>query len=616
MACWGVLPGASHYTRLVADVAQDAASTEKQAAQSSRLDRRFLVLDALLLSAILLFVLRAWSWGALRSEVSSDSFMALECGWRFLTHGFTRPSQQLFGYGVCAQMAPLFVGADSLWEVSVRRSLVGGAVVPLTYLFVLVAAPWVARLSPLATRAAALTATVLVARNEPLGHATMSGGHGYFAFTCIAVAVLCWAIAVRRRARLLCILGFLLVPWAMMNHPYSGWLLFVGLALVPALLRTTGWLSVLLGLAGGVAVASPRLFWITGRLGKGDSFADLVGAGGDTNIDGVFRYVLVEISTLPITLGVLFLGFLAVRAFRSKEGSPGAKTWGVAMVGGLLGWVLLYLGIGGYVRDYHVIQLYPFGVLGWGLAMGLLMDRGLKALGGSTAGRRRVAVASALFLVLALGTLRFAGGASEASPPKDFAYRFFLGASFEPWRTPGALRTTTAGGNYYYHRAIVEDMRNKVPSDRPVLITNFNSAERREDSSVALALSMYLSGFPSHRVSCCREGQAAPVWYWIVDNRGVMDSRGADLDYRTFFDHPDSEVLAELQNSDELLVVFRSEEALQAIGKKLCSALPPTRQIGIHYYMDWLTLMNGNNYAGYRYPGLPIPLCLKDQLMD
>ena len=48
--------------------------------------------------------------------------------------------------------------------------------------------------------------------------------------------------------------------------------------------------------------------------------------------------------------------------------------------------------------------------------------------------------------------------------------------------------TRTAAGTHVYQRAILADLRDHVANDRAVLVTNFNPAIRREDSSAVFEL--------------------------------------------------------------------------------------------------------------------------------
>jgi hypothetical protein len=96
----------------------------------SAVGSRWWVVDVFVLLILLVLVVTGWSRGTLTSETSGDAFMALECGWRFLDLGFARPAQPLYGYGLCAMLAPLFVGAESLWDVALRRAVASGMYVP------------------------------------------------------------------------------------------------------------------------------------------------------------------------------------------------------------------------------------------------------------------------------------------------------------------------------------------------------------------------------------------------------------------------------------------------------------------------------------------------------
>jgi hypothetical protein len=177
---------------------------------------------------------------------------------------------------------------------------------------------------------------------------------------------------------------------------------------------------------------------------------------------------------------------------------------------------------------------------------------------------------------------------------ENLAYRVFLGGALEPWRSLGPFSTRTAAGNHFYQRAILADLRDEVPSDVPILLTNFNPSTRREDTSVSLALSLHLAGQPP------------PVWYWIVD------TEQAALDYRALALLDGVDLLPDVFGTGELILVIRNAEAQARLGEQLCAALPSDRRVMADYYLDWLAILHHEGNPGFNYPASPLPACLTD----
>ena len=562
-----------------------------------------LLVDVALVGVLCVGVIAAWSWGAGHSEISGDSFMALDCGFRFGQGGFARPSQPLFGWGLCALSAPLFWGADSMWDVALRRAIVGGTIVPLSYLTVRLGLPLWVKTDPWPIRIAALAGALVVARNEVLGHVTTSGGHGYFALPLIAAVLFFFVLALSRRRPALAIPAFALVPLAMMNHPYASWLVVACLPLLTWMVVRRAWLSLVTSIGVALGVAWPRVSWLLERARLGDSFAEITGGGGNQKVEGTIGASLLEVSTLPLSLGAAALVWVAWSLFRRDAAgrSTEALVLVVALGASIVGWVLAWLGIGGYVRDYHLLQLFPVGLLGltycFSEAWKVLWNRTLRWLGG-----RRGAATLVLGVVLTFGLLRIAAGPAEAEPPPSLTSRIGLGALIEPWRTPSTPLTKTAAGNHYYLRSILADLHANVAPDQPVLVTNFNGGVRREDSSVALGLSLHLAGLPAHRMACCHEGQAPPVWYYIVD---TLDS---PMDYRGLASIDGVDLLASLPGTDELLVALRTKAAREEFAAAVCAS-GGSQSVEADYYLEWLNLLHHRGNPGFRYPGSPMPRC-------
>jgi hypothetical protein len=179
------------------------------------------------------------------------------------------------------------------------------------------------------------------------------------------------------------VLGYALFPLAMMNHPYSIWLLPAGLALLPWFWREVGKLPVVLGLGAGLALAVPRLDWLSERLRQGDNLVDLSGRAGQGPTDGVLLSTLSEVSTIPLVFGAVVLGFLLVRGWRrGGDGGGRSAAIGLSVALALFSYPLIVASVAGYVQDYHLLQLYPWAALGWGAVVAGVFER-LSARGSS-----------------------------------------------------------------------------------------------------------------------------------------------------------------------------------------------------------------------------------------
>jgi hypothetical protein len=599
---------AAYYTRFVTDAADNRPISDLDRAvpgQALILEPgRWWALDAIFLCLLVSLVFVAWSRGALTSMVGGDALVALECGWRMLDLGFARPSQPIYGYGLCTMMAPLFVGAESLWDVALRRSITSGMYVPLTYVLVRVALPIVFCCSRPALQVGAFSAALAVARNEALGHGTSGGVHGYFVVLCIVLIFICWTAALRWRLGPSLVVGYTLVPIAMMNHPYSSWLVPAGLVLLPWFLREIGKLWVCLGLSAAVVVALPRIHWLGGRLLEGDTLAGLSGRAGQGATDGALWTSLTEVSTLPLVAGFVLLGLMLWKGFRrGGVAASHSAALGLCILASVVGFAAVVLAVDGYLQDYHLLQLYPWGALGWAALVGGAYAALSERLSGLSAVPRRAALVL-LFLFLTYGSFRLSAGPSELEPPASLSYRTFLGGSIEPWRSRGVFTTPTAAGNHFYQRAILADLRDNVAADVPLLLTNFNPSTRREDSSVALGLSLHLAGVPAHRMVCCYTEQPPPVWYWVVD------TEDAQLDYSALAHIEGIDVLPDIVGTDEIVLVIRSPAALASLKEPLCAALGSRPPMMGDYHLDWLSILDHRGEPSGGYPDSPLPRCL------
>ncbi len=573
-------------------------------------DRRLgLAFDVLATVALALLAGRIWGACALGSEVAGDSFVALECGRRWAIDGFARPGQPIFGWGLCASYAPLFWGADSLWEVAWRRSQVAAAMVPLTYLFVVSVVPgWLGR-SPWAARLGGLCGATAILIHETLGRTTSTGSHGYFAFTWTVVAFLGWAWAVRaepiggrRLDRTLrtaaATLGMAAAPMAAMNHPHTGWLALCGAALLPLLVRRVGALGTLVASAVGVALAAPRVAELRVQMQGGVSAQDLAHQPGQWSLEeGELIGWIFDVRHHTMLAGVAAVVVVGAIVLRRADAERRwtVATWLAVLVVTAAGIVALGDFVG-YLQDYHVLLAYPLGALGIGLAAGglLIVVARPDRFGEGGPARVRALAGGLVVCVATLGVVVQVGStADEGGNPIH-----------DPWCVSGPPNGGTAGGSMRIERAIRADLPN-VPPGVPVLLSNLNLNEGRLDSAVPAAFALNIAGIPTERLICCREGAPPPVWYFIID---VGDP---DLDYSAWGEIDGVDVLMSRPEVNELTVVVRTEAALAAIGEQLCDAIPPDRVVAVHYYDDVIDLLGAPVRESLLDPPSPVPSCLQ-----
>jgi hypothetical protein len=573
----------------------------------TRADRAGLAFDVLATVALALFAGRIWGDCALGSEVAGDSFVALDCGKRWFDQGFTRPAQPIFGWGLCASYAPLYWGAESLWEVAWRRSQVAAAMVPLTYLTVVSVVPgWLGR-SPVAARVGASCAALAILIHETLGRTTSTGSHGYLAFTWTAVAFLGWAWATRppssepvrfdRGLRTAAaVMGMTAAPMAMMNHPYTGWLVLSAVALVPLVLRRVGVPGTLLAIAAGVALAVPRVLELRLQMGDGVSAGELAHQPGEWSLGaGEILEWIFDPRHLTMLAGLAcFLvaaGLVAARS-RDREVRWTVAGWSAAMAGAAAGlWGLAEFV--GYLQDYHVLMAFPLGAIGLGVGAAAVV----KFLGRPEAiarGGRGFAVARVVALsgALLVGVAALGSTADEGDNPIH-----------DPWCVDGPHNGGTAEGSLRLARAIRDDLVH-VPRGVSALITNLNLKEGRLDSAVPTAFGLVIEGVPPERLVCCSEGAPPPVWYFIID---IGDQ---DLDYSAWGLIEGVDVLMTRPEVDELTLVVRTPEALATIGEQLCAAIPPDRVVAVHYYDEIVDLLASSRRELLKDPPSPVPSCI------
>jgi hypothetical protein len=564
--------------------------------------RTLLAVDAALLSLLTALAWALWGSAAPHADVSGDAFMALQCGWATLQgERFAEPTNLPYGYALGWMTAPLLLGADSLQAAALRGELVVALVVPLTYLCVLWTAPTVAPLGPWAVRVGAVAAALLIWRNDSLGWTLARGGHTYFAAPLVGLAFACWARGLARRAPVAVVLGLWAVPLAMMNHPFTAWLVPVVLVLTPALWRSSGPLALALGYGGAVALAIPRLqsLVVASRETSGDALRTAMDTsfGEATGMQLAALGDLAHSSNLALGFGLLILAVLPVIA-RDPAQRPRQALWlatllTAAVAMGLLMWRL------SYATHYHVVLMFPLGALGIGVGGGLAWRylcrpdpataTGAATRPGKAEGTSRNTSLTA-GIGVPIGILLLAGGVEGPLPawPSDLHI---------------GLRSSSAAGSELFAEAITDDLEAIGASTRPVLVTNVLPGRTHADSAAPVVLDLLLRGEHADRLHCCLDPDPAPIWYWIVDTRawpGTIDDLGQAEDV---------EVLVEPDGTFEQLVAIHSAEGLAAVSAALCAVVPPDEPVTVSGYAEARTLFAAARTDPYAWPDEQLPAC-------
>jgi len=518
--------------------------------------------------------------------VSGDAYMALECAWKmFRGDPAAVPSQPIYGYGLCASMAPLYLGADELWDVAVRRSLVGALVVPGWYLLVIAAVPGLFGTTQLATRGAAVLVGLIAVSNDLLGVMATSGTLGYFAPPMLAIIFLCWSRAWFQRAPLALIVGIALVPIAMMSHPYTLWLVFALAFFLPRFVRNSGRLPVALGMGTALALAAPRVVQLVDLARQETSFwhgLKMIADPGDRLPEPYTVKLWADLRDPENVLVVLALLLLmatpSLLARGQRTGTParafdlpGLRLWAMAC-GFSLGLIVL-VGVSiEYLRSYHVMFLYPFAAIALGGWIALLLERvapRAKALLQSDSTRSfvvrwKVSAVTFVGCWLLFGSVVYTlSGASIWRPSEDHC-------------TGGFRNSSTASSCRQVTNEVFDDL-----SGSTVVVENLRQHEGGLDSAVSVALDLLVRGMRQDLLRCC-EPEAEPTWYWIIQQEGIPVDF---LDLAPTIDGVD--LLMDLSVSNELVLSIRSDTSRVALGEMLCGVLAPD------------ILLSGRTYSTY-----------------
>jgi hypothetical protein len=563
---------------------------------------RWRPLDLAFLALATVAAARLWGDCSPMGEVAGDSFVPLQCGWQFLLEGWAVPSQNIFGWGLCATFAPFFIGAESIVEVAYRRAFAASLVVPLAYVTARSLLPSITTLSLPAVQVGSLCAAASILSSPGVGRPSSSGGHGYLAWTWIALCIAALAFASRptrstrgrldRAARILAaIVGVAAIPMAAMNHPFAAWVAAPAIVLLPLGFKRAGPLALSGGLVAGWLLAAPRVQLLREMVEAGDGWTSFAHQPGSER--------LLDLANARAWIfdgqdAVLLLGFVAflIAAFASRQRFAGVS-WGLAGLAGLGALVFLGRKVG-YLQDYHVMTMHPFAAVGVGATAGLVLDfagRYSTALPTFARGVGAVAIAAGLTL-----------GVSEANDI-DGAERPW----YQPWCPMHPPDAGKAHGLLWYERAILKDLSGPDAPDT-FLITDLNLGKRTVDGSVVLGLSLHIGGVPADRMSCCATEDQWSDWYMISD---LYDEQ---VDWDPILAIPGIDLLVLRGAASELMFAVRTPEALDALGEVLCGAIAPTQIVSVNYYNELMELLDS---GAQRLPApSPTPPCIRRRQLD
>lgn len=548
------------------------------------------VVDGLLLLAAGVLGAKLWGDCVAGSEVAGDSFVPLLCGLRFLQDGWAMPSQNIFGWGLCASYAPLFVGVESIAEVAWRRGLLQSLLVPAAFITARNVLAEVRGLGLPALRFGAAAAAVAVAYAPGVGIPSSSGGHGYLSWVWIALGVAAFSVALRAvdpdrpggPERLLAALfGGIAVPMAAMNHPFAAWFAASTLALVPLAVARLGVAGTVAGVVGAGAAAGPQVVYLAGRYAEGDRWSTFA------NQPGSRRLLEPELLRAWLADGpdaVPLLGFAACLVVLPWFVRGVARAWAAAALVGAVAVVALGVRVG-YLQSYHVLTLHPFAAIGVGL---------LAAGGAQAATSVPLRGLSRWVVGLPLGA--FALGMLAEVSDLDEQYR----DDRDPWCSFHPADGGTAAGVARNADRVLADLQTSGLDQ--FLLTDLNLSERTVDGSVVLALDLHLSGVPAEAMSCCEREEWAP-WYMVAD---LGDPR---MNWTAVERIDGIDVLERRTDVSELLFAVRTPDALAALGAVLCDSIPTKPPVRVHYYAEIMATLRPD-WTPPVAPPSPTPPCL------
>jgi len=555
------------------------------------------------LGAVLsLCIVAAWwrlicvPWG----DVFGDAYMALECAFHVANGAFwSAPSQPIYGHGLCLSYAPLFAGADSLMDVANRRAIIGSLVVPGYYLVAVAAATRLFGAAPIPARAAATIAALLALRSDLLALMGTSGTLGYFAPVLTLAIGFGWLRASTGKAPIAAILSFALVPLAMMNHPFTLWLVPAALLILPAVVRHCGLIVGVTSLLAMGACSAPRLSQLA-RFIEGNGLIEglrQIADPGSTPSDlwDQLWPMIFDAGNLPIVAGLflLILSPLLLRPLLPDEMRRERLLW--AVCGGVSLLITVITGVGlGYLRYYHLMFLHPFAVAGFSGGVALLLKRLWKRDGPASTKAHITSLAWSAALISACLLPAYA----TATQP------------FHPACTGGAPLTKEAGGCNDVTKAIMADH-----SSGPLTVDNLTGPSGGADSAVSVVMDLLVRGVPEDRLYAPGRDKEM-TWYWVIDRFEITDSAGAQVDFGALAAQVSGvEVLLDLQRSGELVLVVRNDEARLAVGEALCAALAPDLKLWGRTYKTWIGQLVRPGSEDIQYPE-PYAPCLAQRIIE
>jgi len=538
-------------------------------------------LDVLVVAALggvaIAWRLECAPWG----DVFGDAYMALECAYHFV-HGDVaiRPSQPIYGHGLCMAYAPLFLGADSLWDVAARRSVVGALVVPLWYLLVRLSAVKLYGARAATGRAVGVVLALISLRSDTLAQMGNTGTLGYFAPPLILALFLCWVRALTQRAPVALVFSFALAPVILSNHPFTLWLIPAALILLPAFGRATGWRPTAVACSAALVAALPRILSLQ-RLTDGVPLSEGIRQIADPGSTPGDMWQQLQTALLQPENGVLVVGLLAliVAPWVLQPGAASGNTDGAAAaqdrvhpphrllaVTALVsvGLVVVVGASMDYLRIYHLLFLQPLGLLGLTL---LLCGLGARLASWVPLGASLAAPLTSLILALVIAAPVFA-----RSQP------------LQPVCKGGASHIKEAEGCSTVASAIVADR----PSG-PLLVDNLTGPSGGPDSSVAVVLDLLVRGVDPLRLHG-GGGEMDRTWYWLVDRFEITNAQGQQVDFVGAAARVEgADVVLDLQDSGELVLAIRSEAARLAFAEQLCAELPADLRLWGRTYYTWIS---------------------------
>ena len=535
-------------------------------------------------------------WG----DVFGDAYMALECAFHVMSGSlWAAPSQPIYGHGLCLSYAPLFLGADKLLEVAQRRAIVGSLVVPGYYMVAVAASSGLFGARAGAVRIAAIVVALLALRSDLLALMGTSGTLGYFAPVLTLAVGYCLLRATSSKAPIAAVLAFALIPLAMMNHPFTLWLVPAALLMLPTIRRHCGTLTTIACLVALICCSAPRAMQLA-RIIEGNGIINglrQIADPGSTPSDLWEQLwpMIFDIGNIPLVAGLFLLVIspLALRSILPQELRREQVLWAICAAVSLLITVATALSLG-YLRYYHLMFLHPFAVAGLAGTLAIILSRLWNPNPqGQRPSRLHASVASGVLIGLCL---------APAYASADHA--------FSPACNGGAALIKEAGGCDKVADAIIADHNSGL-----MTIDNLTGPSGGADSAVSVVMDLLVRGVPKE--SLYAPGQDAEMtWYWIIDRFEITDSSGEQLDFAALSAQiPGAEVLLDLQRSGEMVLVIRSEEARLGFGQAVCAALSPGLQLWGRTYKTWIgqLVRPGSEHIQYPEPYAP---CLARRIIE